>query len=223
MKTAIVIGATGLVGRELIRLLLDDNRFNKILVFSRRSLQIKNAKLGEYIIDFDKPDTWQHLVKGDVLFSALGTTLQQAGGKQAQYKIDYTYQYGFADAAARNGVPVYVLVSSASADPKSGLFYTRMKGELERDIRQLSFLSINIIQPGLLAGKRQEERLGEKLANILLSAFNAIGLFKKYCPIEGKIVAQAMVNACNAAVKGVHVYALEDVFMLSGMADNNKS
>lgn len=216
MQTAVVIGATGLVGTQLIHLLLNDNRFNKVIVFARRSIAVKNARLEDHLIDFDKPDSWQHLVKGDVFFSTLGTTLKQAGGQQAQYKIDYTYQYRFAGAAARNGVPVYVLVSAASANPDAKFFYMRMKGELERDIKKLSFLSINLIQPGLLVGKRQKERAGEKFGYYLLSIFNAMGLFKKYRPIDGRIVAQAMVNAGTAAAQGVHIYSLEDVFTLAG-------
>ncbi|WP_237151190.1 NAD(P)H-binding protein [Pontibacter actiniarum] len=122
MKTAIIIGATGLVGKQLVHLLLADQRFNKIIVFGRHSLGIDNAKLEEHLIDFDAPENWRHLVKGDVLFSTLGTTLKQAGGQNQQYKVDYLYQFRFAQAAAQNGVPVYVLVSAPGASPHSVLF-----------------------------------------------------------------------------------------------------
>lgn len=216
MKTAIVIGATGLVGMELVKILVQDERLNKVVVFVRRSLKMTSKKLEEHIIDFEKPETWQHLVKGDSLFSALGTTLKQAGGQKGQYKVDYTYQYRFADVASQNGVPVYVLVSSASANPDSRIFYTRMKGELERDVRKLPFASITLIQPGLLAGERQQERIGEKLGFKILNAVNTLGLLKKYRPIQGRVVAQAMINAALAAEKGVHVYTLEGVFTLAG-------
>src|SRR5690349_10962018 len=137
--TAIVIGATGLVGSELVQQLLDDERFSLVKIFVRRSFGKQHPKLEEHIIDFDKIHEWGHLVSGDVLFSALGTTLKQAGGKEAQYRIDYNYQYDVADAAAKNKVPVYVLVSSAMANVDSKIFYTRMKGELERDIKKLPF------------------------------------------------------------------------------------
>ena len=125
MKTALVIGATGMVGTQLVQLLLKENRFQKVIVFTRRTLQIVNPRLEEHLVDFEKPESWQQLVKGDVFFSTLGTTLKQAGGKDGQYKVDYTYQYRFAQAAAMNKVPVYVLVSSASANPDSKIFYTR--------------------------------------------------------------------------------------------------
>jgi aspartate-semialdehyde dehydrogenase len=90
-KTALVIGATGLVGNELVHQLLADDRFGAVLVFVRRSMGISHSKLQEFIINFDEPQNWSHLVKGDVLFSALGTTLKKAGSKEAQYKIDHDY------------------------------------------------------------------------------------------------------------------------------------
>jgi uncharacterized protein YbjT (DUF2867 family) len=215
MKTAIIIGATGLVGNHLIHLLLHDDRFSRLVVFGRRSLGIQHDKLEEHIIDFEKPAEWMHLVKGDVLFSALGTTIKQAGGKSQQYKIDYTYQYEFAQAAAQNQVPAYVLISSASASPHSKIFYSRMKGELERDVKSLPFKSITIIQPGLLHGDRKEERFGEQMAYKVLNVVNAIGLFKRYRPIAGKTVAIAMRNAGLQSTPGLHTYTLAQVFELA--------
>jgi uncharacterized protein YbjT (DUF2867 family) len=215
MKTAIIIGATGLVGNKLVHLLLHDDRFNKVIVFVRRSLTLTHPKLEEHVIDFNKPASWMHLVKGDVLFSALGTTIKQAGSKDNQYKVDYTYQYQFAQAAAQNQVPTYVLVSSASANASSKLFYTRIKGELERDIKNLSFKSISIIQPGLLTGERQQERFGEKVGYVVLKAMNIIGFFQKYRPIEGRVVALALRNAGQKAAPGLHIYTLDAVFDLA--------
>jgi uncharacterized protein YbjT (DUF2867 family) len=215
MKTAIVIGATGLVGKQLIHLLLEDARFSKVCVFGRRSLGIQNLKLEERLIDFNKPDSWQVLVTGDILFSTLGTTLKQAGGQQAQYKIDHNYQYQFAEAAAYNDVPVYVLVSSASASPDSKIFYSRMKGELEHDVKKLPFKTINILQPSLLVGNREHARFGESFGYKALSAFNSLGLFKKYRPIQDRIVAKAMINAAINALPGVHVFSLDQIFKLA--------
>jgi uncharacterized protein YbjT (DUF2867 family) len=216
MKTAIIIGATGLVGTEVLNALLQDPAYSRIHVYGRHGLDISNPKLISHIIDFDKPDTWRHHIKGDVLFSTLGTTLKQAGGKLAQYKIDHTYQYQFAEAAALNDVPVYVLVSSASASPDSKVFYSRMKGELERDVKKLPFLSTYILQPSLLVGNRKHPRFGEKLGFVVLNAINAIGLFKKYRAIEGRIVAKAMINASKTAAAGVHIFTLDQIFKLAG-------
>jgi len=215
MKTAIVIGGTGLVGSELVKLLLEDSRFNKVLVFGRRSLDIKHEKLEEKIIDFDKPEQWRDLVKGDVLFSALGTTMKKAGSPSAQYKVDYYYQYIFAEAAAENKVPVYVLVSAPGAHPESVMFYTRMKGTLERDVKKLDFDTIHFIQPGLLHGDRDEERKGEKGAYYVLKAINSVGLFRGYRPIDGQTVGKAMIIAAESEGSGVKTYALKEIFKLA--------
>lgn len=215
MKTAIIIGATGLVGNYLVHLLLHDDRFSKVIVFVRRSLEIQNPKLVEHIINFDRPAEWMQLVEGDVLFSALGTTIKQAGSKNEQYKIDYTYQFQFAQAAAQNQVASYVLVSAASASADSKIFYSRMKGELERDVKSLPFKSITIIQPGLLHGTRQEERFGETIAYKVLNTINSMGMLKKYKPIEGKAVAMAMLNGGFRSTPGVHTFTLDQVFELA--------
>jgi uncharacterized protein YbjT (DUF2867 family) len=138
-KTAIVIGATGLVGSHLMRYLLEDDRYGLVKVFARRAVHLENAKLEKYIVDFERIESWRDEVTGDELFSALGTTRKQAGSKDAQYVVDFTYQYEVAKAAAENGVGTYVLVSSAGSDAGSRFFYTRMKGELEDAVRSLPF------------------------------------------------------------------------------------
>ena len=167
-------------------------------------------------MDFDQPQQWQHLLTGDVLFSALGTTLQQAGGQKAQYKVDYTYQYRAAEAAAQNGVSTYVLVSSASADADSFVFYTRMKGELERAVRRLPFQRIRFVQPGMLAGHRQAPRLAERIALPLFALAAYLPGLAPYRPIHGRIVAQAMINAALDEKPGVQTDALEAVFTRAG-------
>ncbi|MBX0331970.1 NAD(P)H-binding protein [Pontibacter sp. HSC-14F20] len=215
MKTALVIGATGLVGTQLVQQLLADDRFSKVIVFGRRSLGIANTKLEEHLINFDASDEWQHLVKGDVFFSTLGTTLKQAGGQNEQYKVDYHYQYKFAEAAAENGVSAYVLVSSSGASKDSLIFYSRMKGTLEENVKNLGFQSINIIQPGLLHGDRKEERFGEAAAYKVMHFLDKVGIAGKYKPYEDKVVAQAMINAGIAAQPGVHTYTLGDIFTLA--------
>ena len=212
MKTANLIGATGMTGSYTLQLLLKDDRFSRVKIFVRRTANIHDPKLEEYIIDFDKADSWKHLVTGDVLFSSLGTTLKQAGGKIPQYKVDYTYQYNFAKAASDNGVPVYVLVSSVGANPDSLVFYSKMKGELERDIRKLPFRHIHILQPGPLEGPREKERKFEKIGIGITRFITDLGLFKGYKPIHGQIVAQAMVNASFDTQSPVKVYRLMEVF-----------
>jgi uncharacterized protein YbjT (DUF2867 family) len=214
MKTAIVIGATGLTGSQLVDQLLKDDRFSKIIIFGRRSIEINSPKLEEHIIDFDHSEYWRDLVKGDILFSALGTTLKAVGSQDAQYRIDYTYQYQFAEAAASNNVATYVLVSSAAANPNSVNFYMRMKGELERDIKKLPFKHIQIIQPGPLDGDRKENRIMERLSLKTLKFFNKLGLLNKYKPIDVKIVARKMITVSFSIETEPQTYTLEEVFDL---------
>ena len=214
--TALVIGATGLVGNELVHLLLADDRFGEVLVFARRTTGITHPKLREFLIDFNDSKSWRHLVVGDVLFSALGTTLKKAGSKEAQYQIDYQYQYDFAKAAAGNHVPVYVLVSSAMASVHSRIFYTRMKGELERDIRLLPFQYIHIMQPGMLEGNRKEKRPGEKIGLALLKFINKLGIALQQKPVPASVVAKAMINVSFLKNNHVNVYALREVFSAAG-------
>lgn len=198
-----------------MQLLLADSRFQKVIVFGRRSLGKADPKLEEHLINFDAPEEWQHLVKGDVLFSTLGTTLKQAGGQNQQYRVDYHYQFKFAEAAAQNGVPAYVLVSSSGANPDSIIFYSRMKGALEEAVKKLDFQSISILQPGLLHGQRQESRFGEVAAYKVLHLLDRVGLAGKYRPYEDRVVAQAMVNAGLTAQTGVHTYTLGEIFKLA--------
>ncbi|MDF7811760.1 NAD(P)H-binding protein [Hymenobacter sp. YC55] len=217
MKTALLIGATGLVGDYLLRQLLSDARFATIKVFTRRPTGYQNpSKLEEHLIDFDEPEKWQHLLVGDVLFSALGTTLHQAGSQSAQYKVDYTYQFRTAEAAAQNGVVTYVLVSAASADPDAFVFYTRMKGELERSIKRLPFQRIRIIQPGMLTGNRREPRLAERIALPLAALVAHVPGLAPYRPIHGREVAQAMINAALDEKPGIQIDSLEGVFKRAG-------
>ena len=196
-KTAIVIGATGLVGSQLVRQLLDDDRYEYVKVFHRRATGITHPKLAETVIDFDTPHEWKHLVTGDELFSALGTTLKTAGSKEAQYKVDYEYQYQMAEIAAKNEVQKYALVSSIGADSSSGNFYTRMKGELDDAVQKLDFEQTVIVRPSLLLGDRKEKRIGEILSEPLLKMATKLPFLKKYKPIHVRDVAKAMIHALN--------------------------
>ncbi|MCP4113904.1 MAG: NAD(P)H-binding protein [Desulfobacteraceae bacterium] len=216
MRTALVIGATGLVGSCLVSRLLEDDRFGRVVIFTRRSSGLKHEKLEEHVVDFDSSEDYQAFVKGDILFSALGTTIKTAGSKAAQSLVDYTYQYRFARAARENGVPCHVLVSSAHASPKARSFYSRMKGELERDIRLLNFKQLHILQPSLLEGERPEKRAGERLGGILLHFLNRLGLFNRYRPVKGDIVAGAMINASFSSSASPRVYELDELFKLAG-------
>jgi uncharacterized protein YbjT (DUF2867 family) len=163
-KTALVIGATGLVGAELISQLLADGAYGRVIAFTRRDTGVEHDKLTTHIIDFDDRDAWAPLVRGHVLFSTLGTTAKVAGSKEAQFRIDHDYQLWFAEAARDNGVESLVLVSAMGADANSVVFYSRMKGQLERAVRALEIPRTVILQPGMLDGPRKEKRPAERLA-----------------------------------------------------------
>lgn len=214
MKTAIVIGATGLVGNFITRKLLDDNRYVKVKVFGRRSLHISNPKLEEHIVNFDKIDLWKDSLVGDELYSALGTTIKKAGSKEAQYKIDFTYQYEVAKAATQNGVTKYLLVSSAGANYKSENFYLRMKGKLDEAAQQLSFNQVIIFRPSILVGLRIERRVAESIGiKIAGTITKIIPALKKYRPIEAFRVAEAMIKSANQNLSGIiKIYQPEEIF-----------
>ena len=213
MKKAIVIGGTGMVGLQLVKQLIEDEKYDEIISLVRRSSGINNPKLQEKIINFDEPESWSDLVTGDVLFSTLGTTIAQAKTKDAQFKVDYTYQFIVAETAAKNGVGTYVLISSAGANSKSSVFYTNMKGKLEDAVQALSFKQITIIRPGQLAGNRAEKRKSEKIALSIMYFINKLGLLKRYKPIQAYQVAQAMINAAENKNSGI--YSLDKVFELA--------
>ena len=210
-RTAILVGATGLVGRELLQQLLADTRFASVTVLTRRATGTKHDKLREHVIDFDHPDTWSAQVTGDVLFSALGTTLKAAGSPSALYKVDYTYQLEAAQAARQTGTDTYVLVSAAGASPNSRVFYSRMKGELERDTAALGFPRARFLLPGPLDGDRQESRTGERWMLRMLRPLSPI-LPAIARPIHASIVARAAVAAALDPTPGVIRYAPADLF-----------
>lgn len=214
MPTAVMIGATGLVGSCLLRRLVADDRFTRVVSFGRRKCGLPaHPKLDEQVVDFDAPATWAAQVRGDIAFSALGTTLKAAGSQEKQRKIDYQYQLEFAQAAAKNGTTTYVLCSSSGADPGSRMFYPRIKGELDRDVQALGFERVRIMRPSLLGGDRgQNARLGEKVGSVMLGAFNALGIARKYREIPGDTVAQAMLSSAFDPAAGTRIFELDQVF-----------
>jgi len=213
MKKAIIIGATGMVGTQLIKLLIENDEFSEIVSLVRRESGFNHVKLKEHIIDFDQSENWSNLVKGDVLFSTLGTTIAQAKTKDAQFKVDFTYQFTVAEIAAKNGVSKYVLISSAGADSKSKIFYSKIKGELEDAVQSLPFEVISILRPGQLDGNRSEKRIGEKIALSVMYGLNNLGLFMRYQPIQAVQVARAMINAVNKTQSAS--YSLDEVHQLA--------
>ena len=209
--TAILVGATGLVGSAILALLLGDDRFGAVVVLARRTTGATSPKLREHLVDFDAPSSFTGLLRGDVLFSALGTTLRAAGSREAQYRVDHDTQLRIATAARRNGVPTFVLVSSAGASPRSRVFYSRMKGELERDVEALGFERTRVLRPGLLDGERAEVRMGERVALGLLRPLSPI-LPASARPVRADVVARAAIASAFGLASGVVRYEPEEIF-----------
>ena len=208
---SLLIGATGATGKDLLDLLLKDDDFHRVDIFVRRDVDSDHEKLNVHVIDFDKPDEWKHLVKGDVLFSCLGTTLKAAGSKDAQWKIDYDYQYEFAKAARENDVDNYILVSSSGASPDSLLFYSRMKGQLEEAVKSLGFPKLSIFNPPILE-RENSDRTGEVIGLKVIRFLNQLGLFPSQKPMPTEILAKALVNSARVEEDGVHIFKGEEIW-----------
>ena len=222
MIKAVVLGATGLVGSHLVERLLADDRFASVRVLVRRSTGIISARLEEYIIDFDDPDSWADLVTGDVLFLTLGTTKKAAGSEEAQYRVDVVYQLDAGIAANSNHVPNLVLVSSAGADPDARFFYPRIRGELEKAILSLEIPHITILRPSVLVGERPKKRMGERFVIPLMNLGARLsGKLARYRPVPAGTVADSMVRAAVYPAPEHRVVEWDEIFALAGETDQS--
>lgn len=207
-KTALLLGATGLVGSHLLKQLLENPNYTQVVAFTRRPLDVRHPKLRQEILDFDHPDASK--IKGDDLFCALGTTLRKAGSKEAQYRIDCLYPYKIGRIAKQNDVRQYLLVSSVGADAKSSNFYLRTKGELEEKIQELGFEHFVAARPSFLFGERKEFRLGEKIGIALAKALKPL-IPRRYRGIDAEKVAWALIAKANEGGKGVEFVESEQL------------
>ena len=196
MKTALIIGSTGLIGAQLLQLLLESQEYEKVITFVKRDAGIQHPKLIQYIIDFDKPETYQDFVKGDDFFCTIGTTIKKAGSKAKQHEIDHDYVVNFARFSKEHGVKRIGVVSSIGAAATSSNFYLKTKGEMETSVTALGFEHAVFIRPSFLMGNRKEFRFGEKIA---------IGIFKVIKPLlVGKFLKYRGVEVTNVAKKLIH-------------------
>ncbi|WP_079505536.1 oxidoreductase [Mesobacillus jeotgali] len=212
-KTALIAGATGLIGKELLRILLDAKEYEKVTAIVRRSVEIEHPKLDERIVDFSQLKQSKKIFAADDVFCCLGTTIKKAKTKEAMWKIDVEYPVEIARLASSQGAEKFLLVSSMNADPDSSIFYPKMKGKLEEEIKQIPFEMTAIFRPSLLLGDRDEFRLGEKTAAAVVTKIPFLfkGPLKKFKAIEGKTVAKAMYKIAQTNNSGLTIYPSEQI------------
>ncbi|QYG08008.1 NAD-dependent dehydratase [Janthinobacterium sp. PAMC25594] len=205
----LLVGATGLVGREVLRLALSDARVTAIVAPVRKALP-PHAKLHAPLVDFDQlpPDApwWQ----ADAVICTLGTTMKVAGTRQAFLRVDHDYPLAVARLALAAGTRTYALNSAAGANAGSRIFYNRVKGELERDLEPLGFASLTYVRPGLIGGERDVARAGEGAALRLLRALGPV-LPRRWRINPAPRIAQALLEAALAGAPGVHVVSSEQL------------
>lgn len=193
-KVAWLFGATGLTGGHLLKELIADPAYERVDIFVRRPWADLPPKVVVHVTDLADLSTLPALPRADALFCCLGTTIARAGSREAFRWVDYHLPLAIGRWALAQGVPHYLLVSSLGADPRSSVFYSRVKGEVERDLKALDFPQLSIAQPSLLLGDRQESRPGEALAQRIMPALSGlmVGPLRRYRAIEAQTVARAL-------------------------------
>jgi uncharacterized protein YbjT (DUF2867 family) len=219
----LLLGATGLIGRHCLSFLLAAEQVSEVVAPTRRSLQIKDQRLHNVLVDFDRLDEYRELFEVDAIVCCLGTTIKQAGSKARFKQVDYKYCLDAAELGRANSVPAFLLVSAIGASQYSPFFYSRVKGELEAHLRELEYPSLSIFRPSLLLGEREELRLGEVVAAKITPLLNPmlVGRMSAYRAIDAEQVAKAMVNVClishkqRAASPLVKVYRHDKIVKLA--------
>ena len=216
-RTALLAGATGLVGGHCLELLLQDDAWEQVTVLGRWEIGTTHRKLVQRVIAFDRLAEIGDLPRVDDVFCCLGTTMKNAGSEAAFRRVDFTYVHELARLASRHGAGQFLLVSALGADRQSRVFYNRVKGEVEEAVRKLPFDGVHLFRPSLLLGERRESRPGERLAILAGRAleFMFVGPLGRYRPIAAPVVAAAIVHTAKDATHGVHVYESDRIRALA--------
>ncbi|WP_026880171.1 NAD-dependent epimerase/dehydratase family protein [Hymenobacter norwichensis] len=218
-KTALIAGASGLIGSQLLPLLLASDRYSKVIAVGRRPIPQVHPKLEQRVLAFDKLEEHAMRLIADDVYCCLGTTMRQAGSKEAFYRVDYLYVVTLAALTARNFAVQLLLVSAMGADPTARIYYNRVKGEAEQAVRELPFRTIHIFRPSLLLGEREEKRRGEQLGAVLLRVLNPVlvGPLRKYRAVSGVAVARAMLQAASKDSSGIQVHPSDEIAQTSNL------
>jgi uncharacterized protein YbjT (DUF2867 family) len=207
-KTALLAGATGLIGSALLPLLLASDRYAKVIVVGRRPVAIQHPKLTQVVVDLGQLEAERLRLIADDVYCCLGTTIRQAGSREAFYKVDFLYVVQLAALTAANFAAQFLVVSSLGADVNGRFYYSRVKGEMEEAVRQAPFRAIHIFRPSLLLGERAQPRLGERLSAAVLALARPLlrGSWGKYRPVAAATVAQAMLRAAEDDGGGIRLH-----------------
>jgi uncharacterized protein YbjT (DUF2867 family) len=213
MKTALLAGATGLIGSQLLALLLASERYTNVIVVGRRALPLQHSKLRQVVTELDRLDSVRQQLAADDVYCCLGTTMAQAGSKEAFFKVDFQYVVTLAALTAGHGAAQFLVVSSMGADASSRFYYNQVKGEMEAAVQQAPFRAVHIFRPSLLLGERANPRLGERLGAVLLRGLRPVlrGPLRPYRAVAGRAVARAMLRAAEENGGGVKVHDSEEI------------
>lgn len=217
-RTALLIGGTGLVGSHCLTQLLRDPAYTRVVALVRRPLPLSDAKLEARVVEFDRVvDT--DVPRADDVYCTLGTTIRRAGSRQAFRRVDHDYVVALAQRSAERGATQFMLVSSVGADPRSSVFYSRVKGETERDVAAVPFRAVHVLRPSFLVGERSEHRPLERASIRLFSALAPVlvGPVRKYRPIPAEVVARAMVALAHREERGMHVHESDRIAELGAV------
>lgn len=210
---AIVLGASGLVGSNVVDILARRRVFDEVLLLVRGEMEVRGAGIRQRVINFDNLDEYRNELNGNVIFSCLGTTRSQAPDNETYRRIDFEYPLQIAEAASKNGVEQFHIISSLGADKDSLNPYLKLKGELEQALKKIPFKSIHIYRPSVITGKRNRSRLADKLLTPVMIIINPLltGKLKKYRSIEASVIAQAMINRALTNAAGVFIYESDQI------------
>lgn len=210
---AIIVGASGLIGSNLVNILLEAPQYAEVLVLVRKELPVQHKKLIQLIIDFDELDKHADAINGHAVFSCLGTTKNQTPDEGQYRKIDYDYPLQLAQLAKQNGVEQFHVVTAIGANKNSSTFYLKLKGELEDELQKLSLKTLYIYQPSMLIGERERSLWLEKMATGIFKVIDPllIGRLKKYRSIKGSTVAHAMFKKSLESATGTFIYTSDKI------------
>ena len=216
--SALLLGATGLVGGYVLDLLLDDPAFGRVVVLGRRPVDREHPKLEQHVADLARLQEHAELFRVDDVFCCLGTTIRAAGSREAFRRVDHDYVVDAARVAAAAGARRYLLVTATGADPGSRIFYNRVKGEAEAGVRAQPFQGVGILRPSLILGPRADRRPGEALAQRVAPGLAPllIGPLRRYRAVEARPVARAMVRLARERPRGVRVVESDEIQQLGG-------